>query len=57
MFKEGFENITNIDYSKYAVDIMKYKYRDYPPHFTCKNNSIYQDKLDELADVKDLSMY
>lgn len=55
MFNEGYEFITNIDYSKYAIDIMKYKCRDYPPHFTCIKFNHFIQSIDELADARDLS--
>lgn len=53
MYKEGYRNITNIDFSEIVVDDMqtKYKKEGYEPTMTCTPCSI---GVDQLADVRNM---
>ena len=36
MYKEGFKDITNIDYSKQLIEIMEKRYSSFEDSFKCK---------------------
>ena len=37
MFKEGYQSIINIDFSKTVISAMQEKYKDYSEDFQCKD--------------------
>jgi len=52
MYKEGYTNITNIDFSTIVVEDMQLKYRNlnYDESFECTSG----ERLDRCCDVRDM---
>ena len=50
MYKEGYQWITNLDFSKVVIQYMSTKYKDYPAHFKCI--FVYYSVV--LADAREL---